>query len=391
MTMRIAQMLDTLYWGGAQKMQLFLIETLQPLGVELTVISLRESSDSPVIAKLQEAGARVVTFPFPKLFSPGSFFRLVMFLRAEKFDLLHAYLTYSNIIGPIAGALAGTPTIASIRNADFEKKDYNALRGWLEITSIRYFASRVMANGIAVAKYTRQRLNNRRKVDIIPNAVDFVVPVISDSERIEIRTEISTDPNRPIILSVGRLTPAKGFFDLLEAFAIVQKHYAEAVLVIAGRGKLLEPLTTRIGELGLAGSVFLLGMRSDVPRLLAAADIYVNASHWEGTPVSVLEAMAAGLPIVATSVGETPYLLDENAGILAPAHQPQMLAAGLISLLDSGEKRVQLGRAARERIRHYYSREIWRKSMLDLYSEITPKASVYLAGVAVSNVQNGEA
>jgi glycosyltransferase involved in cell wall biosynthesis len=371
--MQIAQMLDTLYWGGAQKMQLFLVETLRPLGIELTVISLSDSSNLPVAAKLQEAGARVVTFPFPKLFSPGSFLKLVNFLRVEKFDLLHAYLTYSNIVGSLAGALTGTPTIASLRNADFEHKGYTPQREFIETFSMRHIATRVMANGLVVADFARERMKGQRPIDIIPNAVDFV-PAIPESERRALREEITGNANRPFVLSVGRLTAAKGFPDLLEAFSTVREQFPAAALVIAGGGTLLDELKLQIERLHLQGQVFLLGRRNDVPRLLASADIYVNSSHWEGTPVSVLEAMAAGLPIVATKVGESPHLLDEGAGVLVSPHQPQELAAALIGLLASPEKCAQLGPSARERMGRYYSRETWRKSLLDLYAQITPKA-----------------
>jgi glycosyltransferase involved in cell wall biosynthesis len=388
--MRIAQMLDTLYWGGAQKMQLFLVETLRPLGIDLTVISLCDSSDSPVAAQLQDAGARVVVFPFDQLFSPGSFLKLVKFLRVEKFDLLHAYLTYSNIVGPLAGVLTGTPTIASLRNADFERKGYTPQREFLETLTMRYIATRVMANGLVVADFARQRMRDRRPIDIIPNAVDFV-PAIPENERKALRQEITGDANRPFVLSVGRLTVAKGFPDLLDAFSIVRAQFPEAALVIAGGGTLMDDVRLQIDRLGLQEQVFLLGRRNDVPRLLASADIYVNSSHWEGTPVSVLEAMSAGLPIVATKVGESPHLLDEGAGMLVPPHQPQELAAALIALLVSPETRARLGHLARERMRRFYSRETWRQSLLNLYAQITPKAKPYLAQISTNSYQTSEA
>jgi glycosyltransferase involved in cell wall biosynthesis len=387
--MRVAQMLDTLYWGGAQKMQLFLVESLQPLGIDATVICLRDSPDSPVPDWLEAAGARIVVFPFDQLFSPGSFLKLVNFLRVEKFDLLHAYLTYSNIIGPLAGALSGTPTIASLRSADFEKKGYTQRRVFLETLSMRYVATRVMANGFVVADAARQRLKDERPVDILSNAVDFVPPIPED-ERDALRRAIIGDPKRPFVLSVGRLTAAKGFPDLIDAFLIVRNRFPEAALVIAGGGRLIEDFKLQIARLGLQKHVFLLGRRNDVPRLLASADIYVNSSHWEGTPVSVLEAMATGLPIVATTVGESPYLLAEGAGMLVPSHQPQELASALISLLASGEKCAALGKSARERVQRYYSRESWRRDLLKLYSEITPKAEPYLARVSASSLQVGE-
>ena len=115
--MRIVQILDTLLIGGAQKMQVFLAQSLQPLGIELTVVNLSHYGEPSLVSQLEAAGVRIVDFPFPRLFSPISFFRLVKFLRQEKFDLVHAYLTYSNIVGSLAGRLTGIPVIASLRNA----------------------------------------------------------------------------------------------------------------------------------------------------------------------------------------------------------------------------------------------------------------------------------
>ena len=141
---------------------------------------------------------------------------------------------------------------------------------------------------------------------------------------------------------------------------------------------MLNELQSRIHDLGLTNHVFLLGTRDDTLRLMSAADIYINSSHWEGTPVSVLEAMAAGLPIVATQVGENPHLLASNAGLVVPPRNPEALATALCTLLESPDLRHQFGRAAADRVKTHYSREVWRRKLLELYSLVTPKASVYL-------------
>ncbi len=375
--MRIAQMLDSLNWGGAQKMQHFLVESLHPLGIEITVISLRASSNSTIISDLESAGAQVISFPFPQLYSPGSFFKLVQFLRKEKFALLHTYLTYSNIIGSAAGALTGTPVITSLRNADFDYKNYSSQREYLERISMRHLAQRTMANGNMVGEFARKRLGDKAIVDVIPNAVDFLPP-ITPEERLALRQEAMGDPQRVMILSVGRLTEQKGFVDLIEAFARIHPEYPNSALVIAGGGDLKASLQNKIAELQLQNDVFLLGIRNDARQLMASADIYVNSSHWEGTPVSVLEAMAAGLPIVATRVGENPYLLAENTGLLVNAQQPQQLAEALGQMLCSAETRQKFASAALARINSHYSRAVWRKSLLDLYAQVTPQAKPYL-------------
>ena len=366
--MRVAQIIDTLQWGGAQRMQMFLVETLVPLGIDITVIDLGGSPNPVVPAALTAMGASVISFPFDQLLSPGSLLHLIEFLRAEKFDLIHTYLTYANIVGSLAGALCGTPVITSIRNADFAYKGYNWKRKMLERIAIGLFSRRTMANGVVVGQFARQYLGNNPIIDVIPNAIGQL-SALSEDERQTLRSELLGDPQRTMILSVGRLTPAKGFFDLFEAFAQVHPSYPNCTLVIAGGGDLQEDLQSRIHDLGLEQDILLLGSRDDARQLMGAADIYVNSSHWEGTPVSVLEAMATGLPVIATRVGENPYLLAESAGLLVAPHQPCELAEAFKVLLASSAEREKFARAGLERVTRYYSREAWRDSLLRLYAK----------------------
>jgi len=374
--MRIVQIIDTLRVGGAQKMQVFLAHSLQPLGIEMTVVNLSRYAVPSLVEQLETAGVRVVAFPFPRLFSPVQFFRLVRFLRREKFDLIHAYLTYSNIIGSLAGRISGIPVIASLRNAR-NHKGKHPFRNKIEEFSLRYLAQCVMANGEAVGIVARER-SGKTPVEVVVNAVDLIPP-LSDVDRNSLRHELVGDDQRPLILSVGRLTKAKGFYDLLDAFKIIHSKHPNAVLVIAGGGDLKSGLIQRQRELELDKDVFLLGSRQDVPGLLAAADIYVNSSLWEGTPVSVLEAMAAGLPVVATTVGESPFMLSQETGVLVPHSQPQELAAAIISLLDSPQKRTELGLAARARVKKDYGRTLWSRNILSLYAKFLPEANEYIA------------
>lgn len=383
--MRLVQILDTLQVGGAQKMQIFLAQSLRPLGIDLTVISLSDDADPALVAQLKATGVQIVTFPFPRLFSPLSFFQLVLYLRREKFDLLHAYLSYSNIVGSLAGRLSGTPVIASLRNASYDRQKYSS-RTKIEDFSLKFLADRVLANGNVVGEVARIR-SGKTPVDVIVNAVDLIPP-LGEDERNALRLELVGGMHRPLLLSVGRLTSEKGFFDLLDAFKIVHLVRPTATLVIAGGGMLKEEkdLVAHLTELDLQNDVFLLGSRNDVPRLLAAADVYVNSSLREGTPVSVLEAMAAGLPIIATAVGENPFLLSREAGILVPPGQPEKLAAAIIFLLDSPQKRIELGSAARIRIKENYERTTWSRSLLSLYGEVIPEAKEYLAKFNESSV-----
>jgi len=380
--MRIAQMLDTLHFGGAQQMQIFLVQSLRPLGIEVTVINLGSSTNQSILSQLEASGARVVNFPFDGMFRPVSFLKLVHFLRAEQFDLLHAYLTYSNTIGSFAGWLSGIPVIASVRNAGYNSKTVPMRRLLIENVAMKYFARRVTANGFSVGEFAKQRLGDKM-IDIIVNSVDLNNDLASD-ERIDLRKQMTGSPDGIIVFSAGRLVHQKGFVDLIDAFHAIHSKYSGASLVIAGSGQLESELRSRVNELGLQERVFFLGFRNDVHRLMQAADIYVNSSYWEGTPVSVLEAMASGLPIIATAVGENPYLLDENCGILVPPKDPSQLSSALDRLLSSPEDRMALGAAARRKVEHSYSRETWRNTLLHIYAQVTPLAAPYLANTPKS-------
>jgi glycosyltransferase involved in cell wall biosynthesis len=176
------------------------------------------------------------------------------------------------------------------------------------------------------------------------------------------------------LLAVGRLSEQKGFADLLEAFAIVHNTHPEAFLAIAGAGELQGELTARLQQLGLTGHASLLGGRSDVPQLLRASDVFVSSSLWEGLPVAVLEAMSAGLPIVATRVGEVPLTVVEGTGLLAPPAQPQQLAAALQTMLTDAAKREALGRAALEHVERHHSPATWFDQHLALYQSVTRRS-----------------
>jgi glycosyltransferase involved in cell wall biosynthesis len=171
------------------------------------------------------------------------------------------------------------------------------------------------------------------------------------------------------LLSVGRLEPQKGCFDLIESFALVHQKHPDARLVIAGSGSLESQVNSRINTLSLAQSVHMLGLRQDIPDLLAASDIFVSAAHWEGLPVASLEAMAAGLPLVVTSVGDLPRVVAPGTGLLVPPKDPVTLAASIVRLLEQPELRVELGAAARNHIERHYCANAWADRLLEVYAQ----------------------
>ncbi len=369
--MRVLQIIDSLRIGGAQKLLVTFGQEARARGVETTVITLNDDvTAQPVARELEGLGVRVQIFPGRGLLDPARIFRLTGFVRSGGFDVIQTHLTYANILGALAGRLAGVPVINTLHSVGQDSRHQNALRDGMENWVMRHLAARVVAVGYKIAEVHQPRLK-RFDVEVIPNAVP--VPTLpSMVERMKVRGELTGDASRMLIISVGRLSPPKGFSDLLRAFALVQPAYPHTTLMIVGDGVLCADLAEETRELGLEGSVLLPGARDDVGRLLAASDLYVSSSHWEGLPLGVLEAMMAGLPVACTDVGDLPQVVVQNeTGLIVPAHQPEQLAAVMRRLMEDAPLRVRMGKAARLRAQQVYSPEVWFDRMLALFAEVT--------------------
>jgi len=362
--MRILQVIDSLRQGGAQKLLVTFVEEAAIHGVDVAIASLSDNSTTPLAQLLESKGAEVVSFPGRRLFSPARFIHFYKYVRSGNFSIIHSHLTYANILSYFAGMLCGVPVVSSLHSTGQDKRHANFVRDSIESWGLKRVA-RVIAVGESV-RQAHKFLG--RDVLVVPNAVEKGND-LTDLDRNEFRRSIVGDETRPILISVGRLSPDKCFDELLQGFFLVHNHYSNAALVIAGDGVLREDLISRTNALGLSGSVFWLGMRNDIPSLLAASDIYVNVSKREGLPIALLEAMAAGLPLVVTPVGDTPYLVKDDAGILVQVHNPQEFADAVISLLRDTDRRYILGVKARERAQTDYGTTKWFEDLLRCYQE----------------------
>ncbi|KPJ89073.1 MAG: hypothetical protein AMJ53_16075, partial [Gammaproteobacteria bacterium SG8_11] len=280
--MHIAQIIDTLYVGGAEQLLLTYTKKSVARDIHPTIISLSACEDSPLPEQLIQAGAKVVEFPGRNLFDPFRFIRLLQFLRHQRFDVLHAHLEYAVILGIVAGLITGTPVVVTLHSIRMQ------YWGKLANILIRLGAQQVIAVGPSVAKTYQATLHGRHiSVEVNPVAL---IPSLAETECTALRREIAIDPARPILFSAGRVTAAKGFGYLLAALDILRRTHPQVFLAIAGWGWSLDELTAQVQSLNLQNHVRFLGLRDDVPRLMVASDIYVSSSLWEGMPVSILEA-----------------------------------------------------------------------------------------------------
>ena len=252
-------------------------------------------------------------------------------LRAWRPDVLISFGYQANVLGRVAGALAGVPVrISSLRNERFGGRARELVN-----RATSFLATTTTTNSAQVAEgFVARGVVPAGRLVVIPNALDLPAIEAGAGARGEVRRELDVGNDDFLWLAMGRLHPQKDYATLLAAFARLVDEHPPARLRIAGEGRLAGELTALVDELGLAGRARLVGLRDDVPRLLGAADALVLASAWEGLPNVVMEAMAAGLPCVATRVGGVPELVEDGrTGTLVPPGDPGALARAMAGIM----------------------------------------------------------
>jgi glycosyltransferase involved in cell wall biosynthesis len=340
---QVVLVVNSLARGGAETQLVRLATRLAAVGHTVHVVALLPDDDLGGV--LRAAG-----IPVHLLFSggtprgPSAVAVLARHLRRTRPDLVVSFLYQSNVVTRLAARLAGVPAVvSSIRNEHFGGRARElAMR-----TTDRLASVTTTNSALAAESLVRRHVVPRDRLVVIPNALppDAFVRRPGGGR---LRAELGAAPDEFVWLGVGRLVPQKAWPDLLLAFAMTEQSGTPSRLLIAGGGPEAGPLEELAERLAVSDRVRLLGSRDDVPDLMAAADGFVLSSVYEGLPNVVLEAMAAGLPVVATRVGGVPELVDESTGSTVPAGCPAGLAAALQRMTDTPRtQRAQMGERAR--------------------------------------------
>jgi glycosyltransferase involved in cell wall biosynthesis len=291
-----------------------------------------------------------------------AFWRLFTLLRGRRPTILHSWLFHANLPGRVLGRLAGVPVIICAEQTMAMEAEW---RYFLNRKTSR-LVDRVVAASANVRDFCIDHIGlPAGKVVVIHNSVEGIVS--PPAARQAARQELGLPLDGPLTGTVSRLDPVKGVDYLLRAFAQVR----DGQLVVIGDGPERTTLHALADGLGLTGRVHWAGYRSDVPKLLPALDIFVQPSLHEGLPNAVLEAMAAGLPVVATKVGGTPEaVLDGVTGVLVPARDPVALAEAITALHHDPDQRHRLGQAGVERVEQNFSVEHMARQTQALYDRM---------------------
>ena len=366
MSRTILHFTDSDQFGGTERALLQVLGGLDRSRWRPVLLHRPESGLAPLLQEARHLGVELRTVP--QLRGAQGWARLpalVQQIRRERAAVFHAHLTWPLAcrMGLLGAALARVPAVVATAQLFVDLPP----SGWttMQHRVVSACVDRYLAVSRQVAAQLRERFGVRAdKITQVPNAValDRFPRAVSPAPA------RPTDPAVPhTVLTVARLDPQKGLHDLVAAAALVP----EARVMVVGEGPERRALETKIAHLGLGDRVHLLGFRSDVPDLLAGSDLFVLPSLFEGLPLSILEAMAAGKPVVATAIGgNDEAVVDGATGLLVPPGDPQALADAIRALLRDPERRRRLGEAGRRRAEAEFSATAMVRRVAAVYDEL---------------------
>ena len=351
--------------GGAENQLVHLACSLAVRGWQVSVLSYLPFSQTSYAPALQRGGVTTCTLNagtgVTRYFN---LVRAVCTVGRFKPDILVGFMFHGIMTARIAGLLwRFTANVSSIRSERHRRLRERLLGATDRLTDAVTIMSRRLANELI-----RRRIATPVHTHVIPNGVAVARFDVADEDRGGIRGELAVTEDQFLWIAAGRLVPDKDYPTLLRAFSSLSQHRPDARLIIAGDGPLRNELSSLIQRMDLDTRVQLLGLRQDMPTLYAASDALVLSSAWEGMPGVVLEAMAARLPVVATSVGAIPEMVENGThGFVVPPKDPTLLADAMQRVMDLPEEsRREIGEKARSRI----EREFLPDRVVDMWEDL---------------------
>lgn len=347
--MRICFVNSLRTFGGGER---WLLEAAEGLVSRGHVVTVAARVGSALASRARNDGYDALELPMRGDGDPTSIFPLAGWFRSTRTELASVNVQRAVRVGAVAARMAGVPAVVERRGLLFPVKP-SALNRF----TYRRLVTRVIVNCEAIADDLKAGgVVPQDRIVVIPNGIE--PERVSAGGGVELRSQLCLEADTPTVVVIGRLVPDKGHEVALKAFAQVVEREPTARLLVAGAGKLRQQLRGMASEMLPEGSWRFLGHRSDIDAVLAAATVVLVSSFREGMPHVVLEAMAAGTPIVATGVAGIPEMIaDGRDGLLVEPGDPAATAAAVLRVLRDREGARIMAESARRRIRGEFSLE----------------------------------
>ncbi|MDZ7289951.1 MAG: GT4 family glycosyltransferase PelF [candidate division KSB1 bacterium] len=363
---KVAHVCAHLQYGGKENGVVNLVNSLNPDIFENYIFTYVHGG--PLIQRVDPTRCRVIELG-DKL---GGDYRLYFKLAREfwryRIHIAHTHSWATLLEGVVGAKLAAVPIIIHGEHGTM-KTD----------TKVHIYVQRLFWHTtdqvLSVSEVLRENLHKnfgfpQARIRVIANGVDLGRFEVSPNG-VDYKARLGLPSEALVIGAVGRLVPVKAYPILLKASKLVFREIPNAYLMVVGEGPLYEELKKMANDYDMADHVRFLGGRKDVPEILRALDVFVLASESEGMSNTILEAMASGLPVVATAVGGNPELVVHGeTGLLVPPNHPNAMAAAILKLLRDPEQRQQMGRLGHQRIVEKFSLEAMVRNYAKIYIEL---------------------
>jgi len=358
---KIVHVINSLNYGGAENQVVQLLNGLNSYSFEKYLVTFKNLETANTRALSPEIKRYIVKRR--RWGDVGCIFRLYHLFKALKVDVVHAHMFQANLFVAIAARLAGVSVAFTTEHGrnSWKKPIHHYMERWIisPLVSMRVAVSRNICE---------VRLESgdvpEDKITVIPNCVEI-------SEKIN-RYETG---KRLRIGTVGRLVPAKDYHTLIIAFNKLLEDGLNIDLIFVGDGPERSRLESLVQDLNISNHVKFAGFQEDVRSFLNEFDLFVLSSITEGIPVAMLEAMAMGVPVVATRVGGIPEVIQDNVnGLLVECRNPEMLAGAIKQLIDDNSLREKIGGAGHEKVKCSFSREAICSQYEQLYVDLLRNA-----------------
>ncbi|GEM_PF-968100 len=370
MKTRVAYVIDDLGLGGAQRQLVSLVSSLAREGYEIEVISL-SSERTAYESVLRESGIPVTLIAHSGKWSWSTLGKVHRRLKTFRPDLVHTWLFTADLYGRLAAFLNRTPhVISAMRNTIDDMEPHHR------------WASRILSYGTNIFTINAEAIRPglvkqlgipNRKIRTIYNGIDRAALTAVHSNGHD-RQEWNLPCDAQIVLMMARMAPQKDYRTFLEAARIVASECPRAHFVLVGEGELRTQVEAWVEELGLKTRTRILGARRDGWELIQQADVVALATHFEGCSNVVMEAMAAGKPVVASRTGGNPELVvDGQTGWTVPVKNADLFAKALLQLLQNEGEAKKMGRRGQLRIEERFSLERTVKETVSIYTELLSK------------------
>jgi glycosyltransferase involved in cell wall biosynthesis len=366
---KVLHVIDSFSFGGAERLLANLNRFAPQVGLDLRVASLAPCTPERTqsLGLLEEAGLRPTFVDVHRLVQPTAIARLRRAIEASGCDVVHAHLGYSAALVPLAARKAGIPcftTLHHVPSGDVSWTERLKERLWTR--SAERGAALIFVSTAAMEAARSLVGQTRPSWRVLHNGVDLSALSPPDpADRPALPRDLAVPAGAPVVSIVAALRAPKGHEVAIRAWPQVRAAVPGAVLLVVGDGPHLSALQSMAGD----GVVFA-GSREDVPDILRASTLGLLPSLTEALPTALIEAAACALPVVATTVGGTPEVVEHGrTGLLVPPGDVDALAAAVVELLSDRERRARFGSAARALAEERFGIEGWAQSLRALYEE----------------------